>query len=108
MVEEPTQSNESIKSNLIRSNPDHIVEPSLRRSSRAPRQLDRYGFLVQNGDPVEVDENNENSIIYIDVMQRSDFDKWLEAMKSKIVSTKDNNVWTLVDPPKRIKLIGYK
>ena len=29
-------------------------------------------------------------------------------MKSEIVSMEINNVWTLVDPSKRIKSIGYK
>ena len=39
-------------------------------------------------------------------MQRSNFDKWLEVMKSKIEFMKLNNIWTLVDPPEGIKSIG--
>ena len=83
-VEEPTQSNKIIESDLIRSNLKPIIETSLRRSGRVSHQSDRYyDFLIQNGDPVELDENNEDSITYIDAMQRSDSDKWLEAMKLK-------------------------
>ena len=42
----------------------------------------------------------------MDVMQRSDFDKWLEAMKSEIESMKINDVWILVNPPEGIKSLG--
>ena len=49
--------------------------------------MDRYyGFLVQNGDPIELDENNKDPIIYMDAMQRPDFEKWLEAMKFEMES----------------------
>ena len=41
-------------------------------------------------------------------MQRPDFQKWLEAMKSEMESMEINSVLTLVDPPERIKLIGCK
>ena len=69
-VEEPTQSSKSIELNLIRSNSKSIVEIFLRRSDRVLHQLDRYyGFLVRDGDPVELDENNEDLIIYMDVIQ---------------------------------------
>ena len=37
-----------------------------------------------------------------------DFEKWLQAMKSKIQSMYDNQVWNLVDPPKGAKVIGCK
>ena len=49
------------------------LEPTPRRSDRVPHPSDRYyGYLVQDGDPVELDENNEDPIIYMDAMQRSD------------------------------------
>ena len=71
-----------------------------------PHQPDRYyGFLIQDGDPVELDENNEDSITYMDAIQRSDSDKWLEVMKFKIESMKVNNVWILVDLSEEIKFI---
>ena len=44
----------------------------------------------------------------MDTMQRSDSEKWLEAMKSKMESMKVNDVWTLVDPPEGVKPIGCK
>ena len=64
--------------------------------------------MVWDGDLVELDENNEDPIIYMDAMQRFDSDKWLEAMKSKIESMKINDVWTLVDPPEGVEPIGCK
>ena len=44
----------------------------------------------------------------MDAIQRSNFDEWLEAMKSKIDSIKVNNVYTLLDPPEGVKPIGCK
>ena len=41
-IEELTQSNEPIESNLIRSNPKPIIEVLLRRSDKVPYPLDRY------------------------------------------------------------------
>ena len=85
------------------------VEALLRRSDRVPYQSDRYyDFLVQDGDPVELDENDEVSITYMEAMQRPDSQKWLEAMKSEMESMVINSVWTLVDPSKGIKPIGCK
>ena len=61
-----------------------------------------------HGDPVELDENDEDPITYMDAMQRSDSNLWLEAMKSEMESMEVNNVWTLVEPPEGVKLIGCK
>ena len=75
-IEEPTHSSKPIELDLIRSNPKPIVKSSLRRSNSIPYQPDRYyNFLVRDGDPVELDENNENLITYMDVTQRTDSDK---------------------------------
>ena len=41
-------------------------------------------------------------------MSGIDFEKWLDAMKSEIDSMHLNQVWTLVDPPEGIVLIGCK
>ena len=61
---------------LIRSDPEPIVPAPLRQSGRVPRQPDRYyGFLIQDGDPIELDENDDDSITYLDAMQRSDSEK---------------------------------
>ena len=89
---EPVHTQTTIESDLIRSNPEPIVQPS-RRSGRVPHPLDRYyGYLVQDGDPVELDENNEDPITYMDAMQRSDFELWLGAMKSEMESMEINHV----------------
>ena len=37
-----------------------------------------------------------------------DSEKWLLAMKSKMQSMYDNQVWTLIDPPDAVKTIGSK
>ena len=93
---------------MIGSNLEPVEEP-LRRSGRVPCQLDRYfNFLVRDMDPIELDENDEDSITYMDALQRSDSEKWLKAMKYKIESIKINSVWTLVDPPEGVKPIGCK
>ena len=108
-IEELTQSSKPIELDLIRSNLKPIVKISLRRSSRVLYQPDiYYSFLIQDGDPIEFDENNKDPITYMDAIQRSDSDKWLEAIKSEIESIKVNNVWTLIDPSEGIKFIGCK
>ena len=62
--------------NLIRSDLEPIVQAPLRRSGRVPHQPDRYyGFLVRDDNPIELDENNEDPITYMDAMQRSDSEK---------------------------------
>ena len=88
--EVPLHSETTIESALIGSDPEPIEEP-LRRSGRVPRQSDRYfGFLVRDWDPIELDENNEDPITYMDALQRSDSERWLEAMKSKMKSIQIN------------------
>ena len=53
---------------LFGSNPELVKEP-LRRSGRVPYQSDRYfGFLACDGDPIELDENDEDPIIYMDAL----------------------------------------
>ena len=72
---------------MVRSNSEPIVSAPLRLSGRVPCQPDRYyGFLVRDGDPVELDENDEDLITYMDAMQRRDSEKWLEAMKFEMES----------------------
>ena len=76
LVKESTQTSKSIKLNLIRSNSEPIVEAPVRRFGRVLHQPDRYhDFLIRDGDPVELDENNEDPITYIDAIQRSNFNK---------------------------------
>ena len=85
------------------------VEESLRRSGRVPCQPDRYfSFLVHDGNPIELNENDEDLITYMNALQRSNSERWLEAIKSKMESMEINSVWTLVDPLEGVKPIGCK
>ena len=91
-VEGPTPIAEP-ESDMIRSDPEPNIPAPLRRSGRVPHQSDRYyDFLVRDGDPIELDENNEDPITYMDAIQRPDFEKWLEAMKSEMESMTVNDV----------------
>ena len=53
-----------------------------------------------------VDQNEPTS--YQEAMSSPDSEKWLEAMKSEMQSMYDNQVWTLIDPPEGLKIIGCK
>ena len=45
---------------------------------------------------------------YKEPMEGSEFEKWIEAMKSKIDSMYTNKVWTLVDIPEGRKAVENK
>ena len=45
---------------------------------------------------------------YGEVISDIDSEKWQEAMQSEMDSMYSNKVWTLVDPPQGIVLIGCK
>ena len=62
--------------------------------------------MVRNSDLIELDENDEDPITYMDAMQIPDFEKWLEAIKFEMESMKVNDVWTLIDPPKGLNPLG--
>ena len=54
---------------LMRSNLEPNEQTSLRRSDRVPHQSDRYlGFLIWDGDPVKLNENDEDLITYMDAI----------------------------------------
>ena len=78
-----------------------------RRSDRVRHQPERYGFLITDSRDVLLIDQNEPTT-YQEAVLGPDFEKWLEAMKSKIQSMYDNQVWTLIDPPEGIKIIGCK
>ena len=65
------------------------------RSNRARSTPEWYGNpilevkLLDQGEPTNYEE----------AMMSPDFDRWLEAMKSKIGSMYENKVWTLVELP---------
>ena len=71
-VVEPVHS----KSDLIEKSNLESVEVPLRRSDKVPHQLDRYYiFLIQNSDTIELDENDEHLITYMEAMQRHNSQK---------------------------------
>ena len=66
-VEIPTYT----KSDLIGETNLEPVEMPLRRSDRVSYQPDRYySFLVQDDDPIKLDENDEDPITYMDAIER--------------------------------------
>ena len=69
--------------------------------------LERYGFLINEQNDILLIENDEPTT-YEEYLNSLESDKWLIAMKSEMDSMYENQVWTLVYPPKGIKLIGCK
>ena len=64
----PLHSETTIEPALIGSNSEPIEKP-LRRSGRVPCQSDKYfDFLVHDDDLVELDENDEDPITYMDAL----------------------------------------
>jgi hypothetical protein len=61
---------------------------------------------------MEVDDDEllilNEPINYIKTISKIDSEKWLEFIKFKMNSMHTNQVWTLVDSPKRIKPIESK
>ena len=71
----PLHSETAIELALIGLNLELIEEP-LRRFDRVPCQPDRYfNFLIPDDNPIELDENDEDPITYMDALQRSNFKK---------------------------------
>jgi hypothetical protein len=50
----------------------------------------------------------EDPLTYAEAVDKPDFDKWLETMRSEIQSMYDNTVWNLVAPPVGVKPIVDK
>ncbi|GJT34549.1 retrotransposon protein, putative, ty1-copia subclass [Tanacetum coccineum] len=73
------------------------VEVPIRRSARIPQAPDRYGFYI-NVEEYELGDHNEPPN-YKAALLDPKFNKWLEAMNTKMLSMKDNQVWILVDLP---------
>ena len=78
-----------------------------RRSSRIHHEPKRYGFLVIDDKTIKLVDQDE-PITYHEAMISPDSEKWLQAMKSKMQSMYDNQVWNLVDPLEGAKVIGCK
>ncbi|KAM0914498.1 hypothetical protein ACQ4PT_011485 [Festuca glaucescens] len=82
----------------------HEVFTELRRSTRTPKTPQWYGDLVRTVMLIEHGEPTN----YKEAIEGPESEKWLEAMKSKIVSMHNNKVWTLVDIPDGHKAIENK
>ena len=67
----------------------------------------RYGFVIENDNTSHMIENDDPTI-YSEAVMSSDSDKWLNAMKYEIDSMYTNQVWTLIDAPEGVTLIGCK
>ena len=67
----------------------------------------RDGFLIKEHNDIFLIEDDEPTT-YEEYLNSSKYDKWLIAMKSEMDSMYENQVRTLVDPPKGIKPIGCK
>ncbi|KAL0391191.1 UNVERIFIED_CONTAM: Retrovirus-related Pol polyprotein from transposon TNT 1-94 [Sesamum calycinum] len=96
--EAPQQNNATLFELIVST--DSI--PVLRRSTRVSKLPDRYRFLRLTS---QLDNDQRT---YGEVISDIDSDKWLEVMKSEMDSMGSNQVWTLVDPPKGVKLVGCK
>ncbi|KAG8501099.1 hypothetical protein CXB51_003178 [Gossypium anomalum] len=78
-----------------------------RRSLRECHAPERYEFLITtHGDVLLIDQDEPRT--YQEAVASLDSEKWLEAMRSEMDSMYENQVWTLVDPPKGVKPIGCK
>ncbi|KAD2805330.1 hypothetical protein E3N88_38707 [Mikania micrantha] len=86
---------------------DHVDDQdtqNVRRSGRISVLPERYGFFM---DGCYVVDSNEPTT-YRDAMSKTDFDKWQEAMNVEMQSMYDNQVWELVTPPLKSKVVGRK
>ncbi|KAK8500241.1 hypothetical protein V6N12_041483 [Hibiscus sabdariffa] len=94
-------------SQVVEENSTALETQPLRRSTRERNEPERYGFLVTTqGDVILVHQDEPKT--YQEAMSTPNSEKWLEAMRSEMDSMSENQVWTLVEPPERIKPIGCK
>ncbi|KAK8708616.1 hypothetical protein V6N13_059654 [Hibiscus sabdariffa] len=94
-------------SQIVEENSTNLETQPLRRSTRERHEPERYGFLVtSHGDVILVYQDEPKT--YQEAVSSPDSEKWLEAMRSEMDSMSNNQVWTLVEPPKVIKPIGCK
>ncbi|KAK8640337.1 hypothetical protein V6N13_008093 [Hibiscus sabdariffa] len=94
-------------SQVVEENSTNLETQPLRRSTRECHEPERYGFLVTtHEDIIFVDQDEPKT--YQEAVSSPDSKKWLEAMRSEMDSMSENQVWTLVEPPKGVKPIGCK
>ena len=94
--DEPIGQDSTSDANVAEQVEMHIVTeapPQPRRSARirAAREL----LLLDNDEPAT----------YAKAMADPDSERWQDAMKSKIESMKENQVWNLIDPPGGVRTI---
>ncbi|GKB04158.1 retrotransposon protein, putative, ty1-copia subclass [Tanacetum coccineum] len=77
-----------------------------KRSVRIPQAPNRYGFYV-DVEEYELGDLNEPPN-YKAALSDPEFDKWLEAMNTKMQSMEDNQVWVLVDLPPNGRTVRSK
>ena len=82
---------------------EHQVPQEPRRSIRVRKKPDFYLGLHE----ISV-MDTEDSLTFHEAMNRDDSQSWYEAMKSKMQSMYDNQVWDLVDLPQGKKVIQNK
>ena len=81
--------------------------PPLQRSDRVHQAPLRYSFIIENDNSINIIQNDD-PVIYLKAIMSRDSDRWLEAMKSEMDSMYTNQVWTLVEAPEGVTLIGCK
>jgi len=84
-------------------------EVALRRSERErrpPRKLLDFfsGYRATSAEFISIDTPET----YSEIAERSDADKWFEAVKEELQSMEKNNVWSIVQHPKSAKLLKSK
>ncbi|GKB56174.1 retrotransposon protein, putative, ty1-copia subclass [Tanacetum coccineum] len=89
----------------IEVEPQNVRVP-IRRSARIPQAPDRYGYYV-DVEEYELGDFDEPPN-YKAALADPEFDKWLEAMNTKMKSMKDNQVWILVELPPNGQTVGSK
>ncbi|KAJ9547185.1 hypothetical protein OSB04_019728 [Centaurea solstitialis] len=83
---------------------EEVQTQDLRRSTRVRQEPDRYlGFLVSQ---FGGDLNEPTS--YGEAVSGSESEQWQEAMKAKMQSMYENQVWELEDLPQHCKVVGHK
>ncbi|KAJ9552655.1 hypothetical protein OSB04_016700 [Centaurea solstitialis] len=83
---------------------EEVQTQDLRRSTRIRQEPNRYlGFLVSQDDG---DLNEPTS--YGEAVSGSESEQWQEAMKAKMQSMYNNQVWELTDLPQHCRAVGRK
>ncbi|GKE50318.1 retrotransposon protein, putative, ty1-copia subclass [Tanacetum coccineum] len=85
--------------------PQSDINP-IRRSTRTRRPTDRLCLYV-DAEEHELGDLGEPAN-YKATLLDPEYDKWLNAMNVEMQSTKDNEVWELVDLPPDGKTVGHK